>query len=586
MADSDARAAVSRGRWLQWFEEHDRRARYSLREQVRNAVIFGVLAIAAVRLIQTFTLSRQMPLACSVVGFVVGIALVGLAMVTFASWHVRVSAGHTSALVASMMVGAVSLAVLVEAFAGVSFVLWRQGLVPAPFVPGLWDSERHYLWHLLDSIPLLHIPQAVGLADRGLFGNHLGNVLLLGFKFALILPLARILVAGFRLSQTLRLARRSTFRHRVASASGPGVRDWLHRHRWHNTLRIVALTLAGCLVLYGVDAVLPGGAARPMPELSYAGDALIVSIALTAIAVARSGWAWPADRSAAVVAAVVRSAALIIITLTAGTAALLTLRLVGWAPSAGPPGGQLPATMRALVLQIVDVLPGPDIPVLLDWQESQDMSGLWPGLVVVLVRCLVLCGPFIVLASAMEGYTQRLSMRREESHRGRRLSVPRAFGRDLRRLHELLDQRDYAQTAGTPVIKVNAAVETLRRLRHESDTVRDTLGEIPGQLAKEAVTALGNRLFALRFRPAARTESESEALRNACVDRINAFGVATRAALRDALAEATPLVRRWPGVIAQGTGPDLQPRMLPTQAPRPAQAPPGVTGRQAGPPST
>jgi hypothetical protein len=317
--------------------------------------------------------------------------------------------------------------------------------------------------------------------------------------------------------------------------------------------------------------------------LVYLGDALIVMTALTSVAVARSGWAWPSDRSAAVGAAAVRAAALVTATVTVSTAALMTLRLVGWEPSYGPPGGQLPATVRTLVFHIVDVLPGPDIPTLLDWPAPQHLSGRWAGLILVLAQCLVLVGPFIVLASAMEGYTQRLALRRHDDERASRVTVPRTFGRDLRRLHDLLDQRDYAQTARTPVIKLDSAIVTLGRLRYESDKVDDALGETPGRLAKDAVSALSNRLFALRVRPAARTEAESEALRNACVDTINAFGDAARAVLREAVEEATPLVRSWPAVIAQASGPNVETTTLPAQAP-PAQTPPAqATPAQATP---
>ncbi|MGW5740151.1 hypothetical protein [Amycolatopsis sp. NPDC003861] len=87
----------------------------------------------------------------------------------------------------------------VEATAGVVTVLWRHGVLSGPpgSVPGLWASERYFVWHTLDAIPFLEIEDTFGWPEpHELSGTAAGSIVV-ALKVVLLLPMARLLTSAY-----------------------------------------------------------------------------------------------------------------------------------------------------------------------------------------------------------------------------------------------------------------------------------------------------------------------------------------------------------------------------------------------------
>jgi hypothetical protein len=62
-----------------------------------------------------------------------------------------------------------------------------------------YGAERFYLWHLVDSIPLVAIPRRLEWAEPALVTSISGRLLVFAFKVAVIAPLVRLVVAFYEL---------------------------------------------------------------------------------------------------------------------------------------------------------------------------------------------------------------------------------------------------------------------------------------------------------------------------------------------------------------------------------------------------
>jgi hypothetical protein len=136
-----------------------------------------------------------------------GVAVITIAWLAFAAglvwvyWRSRPGAHPAKPFVLALAVSTVAVGVSVEAFAGATTLLWQHDLIAgAPGVtPGLWRTEQYYLWHLVDSIPLLDIPDGASWRQPPLSANRLGGALLLAFKLLLVVPLIRISIDAYLL---------------------------------------------------------------------------------------------------------------------------------------------------------------------------------------------------------------------------------------------------------------------------------------------------------------------------------------------------------------------------------------------------
>ena len=120
-------------------------------------------------------------------------------------WQTRLDPSQPGYVLA-VVLSIVTICVALEAFAGASTLLWQRGVIRPTTVgaPSLWRAEGHYLWNLLDSVPLLSAPRTVGWRDPQPFADHVSGALLLSFKIAIIAPLVRLGLSGYQVFEARR----------------------------------------------------------------------------------------------------------------------------------------------------------------------------------------------------------------------------------------------------------------------------------------------------------------------------------------------------------------------------------------------
>jgi hypothetical protein len=115
--------------------------------------------------------------------------------------HTRLRLGRAEPLAASLLV----LGLAVGTFAGLTTLLYQHGQLElhgrrvASDSTLLGVAADFYIWHLLDSVPLLDIPQTIRWARPYEYSDSLSGWLLLVFKAFVILPLiqvVRLVLAG------------------------------------------------------------------------------------------------------------------------------------------------------------------------------------------------------------------------------------------------------------------------------------------------------------------------------------------------------------------------------------------------------
>jgi hypothetical protein len=115
--------------------------------------------------------------------------------------HTRLRFGRAEPLAATLLV----LGLAVGTFAGLTTLLYEHGQLELHGRRVARDSTLlgvaadFYIWHLLDSIPLLDIPQTIRWAKPYEYSDSLSGWLLLAFKAFVILPLiqaVRLVLAG------------------------------------------------------------------------------------------------------------------------------------------------------------------------------------------------------------------------------------------------------------------------------------------------------------------------------------------------------------------------------------------------------
>jgi hypothetical protein len=176
----DATAAGSFGLWLRYF--------------AAAVTVTGVVVVALhLLLLATFGSGSWLRwLGVAVVG------LVALALEATVVRNVLISIAEPSQRRSLLIAFLTSLAVLlisVEAFAAAAAAI-AGGRVD------LWPAEQLYLWHLVDSVPLLAIPQRLAWTQPALLTHVGGRLLVLGFKVAVIAPLVRLVMAFYDLVES------------------------------------------------------------------------------------------------------------------------------------------------------------------------------------------------------------------------------------------------------------------------------------------------------------------------------------------------------------------------------------------------
>jgi hypothetical protein len=313
--------------------------------------------------------------------------------------------------------------------------LSRHGwlIVRSP-APSLWAAELYYYWHLVNSLPFLAVPKAVGWPEPLVFDGSLSGSLVIIFKIILIAPLVQTTLAGYELIEAHRLAmREKAYQRQLRQAKLPLA--WrLDRDAWvlvaWMSIAIAALTVA-LIFLFdptsGVNRWLAQyldaglnirGVYIPLAWMRTAPQWLTI-VVLIAIVV------WIVDDlgisseqrfrslSGAVSGLIAYLGILGLLTLggAALTLALLHVGLATTQPTV-PPEAQVRAALNAYGWEIADAIPGLQIPETLRWSQPYRFIDRGSGVMLLAYKIAVIGVLVFPMARLVRAYAHRARPRR------------------------------------------------------------------------------------------------------------------------------------------------------------------------------
>ncbi|SEC52217.1 hypothetical protein SAMN04489727_4057 [Amycolatopsis tolypomycina] len=162
------------------------------------SAVVAVPVTGLVRLLQTFTVTSPDPVT-AVLGVLPGalLSVAGLGAVLWAFGNVKQAA--TRAYGVGLLASVLTPLLTIEATAGVVTVLWRHGALAARpgSGPGLWASERYFVWHALDAVPFLEIEDTFAWPEPAELSGTAAGTIVVALKVVLLLPMARLLVSAY-----------------------------------------------------------------------------------------------------------------------------------------------------------------------------------------------------------------------------------------------------------------------------------------------------------------------------------------------------------------------------------------------------
>ena len=273
--------------WLDRWRDHadarlDAVAGVSLRRWLASIAIATVAACAAavaVHLLLLGALRSGPGLGWFAVAMVAAIAVVLLVTVVRDTILSYVTPQRRRAHLVALLLSAAALLASVQACAAAR-------VASAGRTVSLWQAEQLYAWHLLDSVPLLAIPDRLEWTRPVVAAGAADRAVLLAFLVALVVPLIRIVLAMYHL----------TGGRGVQRSSGP-VRA--QRGRRSLTLPLVHVRLprpgvavpliaAGGFVWGGLGITQPGGRIAATSGLAFAVAALGVIVVAALLWIAMS----------------------------------------------------------------------------------------------------------------------------------------------------------------------------------------------------------------------------------------------------------------------------------------------------------
>ena len=415
---------------------------------------------------------------------------------------------YARAVVLSIVVICVSM----EAFAGLSTLLWQHSLIQ-PTVSrsaSLWRSEGHYVWYLVDSIPLLSVPHTLNWQDPQPFVDHISGALLLAFKFAVIAPLVRLGFSGYQFFEKQRgrvVAMREVRREKKFAAKEKKQLEKGEMSPISTSTREGGWALLGLVItlIYAVPAViLPDTVSRINywltrlpPEVSignfhiplqwvHAAPQLLLAVGLIVTvanfmpilhdAVNPDTVRSMRDATVAVLAY------FLLLALLALTAVAISLALIHLGVAASRP--QIPvasqplATVNAYTWTIADALPGPNIPETLNWTPQYRFIDHWSEILLftykIIFYAILLFPMYRIIRIYAERSRYRTPVNSSLSTALKYRDCLLAVQADLNRLEETTSWRSAPENMDRLLIRVKLS---LNNLEPELEKVRSLFGD-------------------------------------------------------------------------------------------------------------
>lgn len=490
----------------------------------------GVVVVA--RLIHMLTLDAHPAVAITAVS-VVGVgAIACLAGLFWASWRLRRSADDPAPFLLALGISVAAIGVCTEAFAGLTTLLWRLGVLSAVGPPSLWRTEEFYLWHLVDSIPLLDVQEGFQWPEPLTFAPP-GGGLLLAYKLLLLVPLVRIVIGSYR-SLSRHVLAKETDRQRLIERGVLRPTFWhpvvasVPRNRAAELSLVIAVPLAaawpaalGLLLMplvfesgTGLDGLVHGWLGDSDLAFLRTAPQLIAAMTLVVGAGGLMTELWenaPVRRGVDVLLTIgfwIGAAGLGII---AAAAVNLALLHVGLATPAQPlpPGEHVTSTLATYAWHVTAALPGPDIPATLGWSMPPGFTDRWSSLLILAAKAVaagVLVAP---IARAILAHDLHAQPRATTPLVGAAAEFADAFRAARALVDDATSDDMHRQFAAT--FRAEAAVEALGTKLNGIAALFGT-GEV-SEAADAAVGALSRRLddggtFRTRVRESHATRKE------------------------------------------------------------------------------
>jgi hypothetical protein len=387
-------------------------------------VVAAAVAIILLHWLQAVGLgSGNTVLAALPVGVAVILAVGCWALLLWLFLQTRVDESQPGYILATV-VSVVTIFVGLEAFAGLGTLLWQRGVIRSATsnAPSLWRAEGHYLWNLLNSVPLLAVPKTMGWRDPQPFLDHISGALLLAFKIALIGPLVRLGLSGYQFFESRRVQAMAKRESRAQSLlagkekTKQPVPHWLlpsHSSTsdvWRFLIGLIVALIAvavAVVVLFDPESAVnrwiskllrPGitignvHVALRWLDIAPQWVVLVALIVTIGYFIRNIGYtsAAPDDVGSipvAIGATLVYFWLLALLTLTAAVASLALLHVgVAVAGPQIPLGSQPLAAVNAYAWAIADALPGPNIPTTLKWTLQYRFVDHWSEALLLLYK--------------------------------------------------------------------------------------------------------------------------------------------------------------------------------------------------------
>jgi hypothetical protein len=482
----------------------------------------AVIVVGLSRLLLLLTVGAHSAIAVAGVGLVCVVSAACVSGLAWIDWRTRRRGEEQGVqFVVGAGVSLITIGVCIEAFAGVTTVLWNGDLITgsARIEPMLWRSEVYYLWHLVNWIPLLHIVEGVEWREPELFGDPISGALLLGLKVLLLAPLLRIAIGAYRwVTASLleeeskglqRRALRAIAGEDQAQAPGHPTGEETTRIRWPAVVLLAASPVIAAALLplifepgHGLDGWWTQRVHGTRFAFLRTAPQWISVVALVGIIGSVTGelWSsylWVRDRRA-LMQAIVSYAALVGLALVAAAALTLTLLHVGIAavrPEV-PAGEQVRAALEAHLWHLADA-PAWDLPRTLHWNLSYDFIDRWSAGALLVSRLFLVAVLIVPVAQAVISFVH---------FRTRRPVAPTdldAVARFARRFQDARTAIDRAADAPGMIEPAdplalggihlgNAAIYAAGLLTDELESVRQLFGA--GEVTRHADAAVGTLL--------------------------------------------------------------------------------------------
>ena len=184
------------------------------------------------------------------------IGTVGVCLILFAYWKALTGAKELEPFLLGALALVVAIGFSVEAFAGLTWLLWDHGAlgVTASTDLTLWDVEQLFMWNVVDGIPLLDIPRALAWERPTLTSGFWVGVMLVGFRVVVLVPIIGLGALALQASQHAARKALAEFRDEEWNVIKAEQRQMLHS-RWDRFIVLITHGASALCVLAVVGAI-------------------------------------------------------------------------------------------------------------------------------------------------------------------------------------------------------------------------------------------------------------------------------------------------------------------------------------------